>query len=494
MAEVQDRPRRSFSEWLSPLVHLSNNPISLIGVVMVTTAGILWLFLLPSLVRGGDENPYQHILTLLILPGLFFAGLVLIPLGQHLRRRREGAAGLVPEKRSLDLNSPDFRRLAAFIGLTTLVNLVIGGQLAYNGAHYMDTVKFCGTTCHTVMKPEYTAYQNSPHSRVECVKCHIGPGASYLVKSKIDGLRQVWAVTVNNYDRPIPTPVHTLRPAREVCESCHWPQKFAADRLRVIDSFSDDEQNSRTRSVLLMKLGGGIAGEAARKGVHGAHLGPGITIHYGHADEARQQIPYIEYTNSVTGRSVTYSTGVSKDKVTMRTMDCIDCHNRPSHAYELPERALNKAMDAGQVDPSLPFAKKEGLEILKKDYKTTQEATEQIPAAFETYYKTKYPDLYAKRQADVQKSAKGLLAVYSRNVFPEMNVKWGVYPNNLGHNDFPGCFRCHDESHKNVADSSVTMSQDCNLCHNLLAMDEKDPKILTDLGLSAGGTAVAGGR
>ncbi len=286
---------------------------------MVTTAGILWLFLLPSLFRGGDENPYQHIITLLILPALFFVGLALIPLGLYFRRKRERAAGAAtPLTRTLDLNSPDFRRVATFLVLTTFVNLVIGWQLAYNGAHYMDSVKFCGTTCHGVMKPEYTAYQNSPHSRVECVKCHIGPGASYLVKSKIDGLRQVWAVTVNNYPRPIPTPVHTLRPAREVCESCHWPQKFAADRLRVIDSFSDDEQNSRTRTVLLVKLGGGIVGEAARKGIHGAHLGPGITVRYGHTDEARQQIPFIEYSNSATGKSTTFSTGVNKDKVTMR--------------------------------------------------------------------------------------------------------------------------------------------------------------------------------
>jgi hypothetical protein len=176
----------------------------------------------------------------------------------------------------------------------------------------------------------------------------------------------------------------------------------------------------------------------------------------------------------------------------MRTMDCIDCHNRPSHNYELPERALNRAMDTGQVDPSLPFAKKQGLEILKRNYKTTQDAVNQIPVAFEEYYKTKYPEVYAKRQTDVQKSAKALLAVFSRNVFPEMNIKWGTYPNNLGHNDFPGCFRCHDENHKSVANPSVTMSQDCNLCHNLLAMDEKDPKILTDLGLSPGGSVAAG--
>ena len=332
MPVAQDRPRHSFREWLSPLVHLSNNPISLIGVVMVTTAGVLWLFLLPSLVRGGEENPYHHIITLLILPALFFLGLLLIPLGLRFKRKQEAASGVAKGALSLDFSSPDVRRLATFVALTSLVNVVIGGQLVYNGAHYMDSVRFCGTTCHTVMKPEYTAYQNSPHSRVECVKCHIGPGASYLVKSKLDGLRQVWAVTFNNYSRPIPTPVHTLRPAREVCESCHWPQKFAADRVRVIDSFSDDEQNSRASTVLLVKLGGGIAGEAARKGIHGAHLGPGITVRYGHADEARQQIPYVEYTNSATGRNVTYSTGVSKDKVTMRTMDCIDCHNRPSHS------------------------------------------------------------------------------------------------------------------------------------------------------------------
>ena len=347
------------------------------------------------------------------------------------------------------------------------------------------------------MKPEYTAYQNSPHSRVECVKCHIGPGASYLVKSKLDGLRQVWAVTVNSYSRPIPTPVHTLRPAREVCESCHWPQKFAADRLRVVDSFADDEQNSRTRTVLLMKLGGGIAGENSRKGIHGAHLGPGITIRYGHADQARQKIPYIEYENAATGRKLTYSTGESKDKVEMRTMDCIDCHNRPSHNYELPERALNRALDSGTVDPSLPFAKKAGHRDPEEGVQDRAGGRRTDPRGIREVL-SRQPRRRSTRSARpmCRRSGKALLDLFNRNVFPEMNVKWGSYPNNLGHTDFPGCFRCHDDGHKSVADASVTMSQDCNLCHNLLAMDEKDPKILTDLGLTpeAKAGAAGGGR
>ena len=485
----QERPRpANLRDWLSPYVYLSNNFLSLSGVVLVTTAAILWLFLLPRAVRGGDENPYLNILSVMILPAAFFAGLFLIPLGELLRVRRERRAGRLPGRfPTIDLGSPELRRLLTFVMITTVINLIIGSQLMYQSVHYMETVGFCGQTCHTVMKPEFTAYQNSPHSRVECVKCHIGPGASWAVKSKIDGLRQVWAVTWNTYSRPIPTPVHTLRPARETCETCHWPQKFASDRVRVIDKFADDEQNSRTRTVLLMKLGGGIAGEQARRGIHGAHLGPGIAIRYAPGDEARQKIPFVQYSNASTGRAITYSTGEMTPEAAgrvMRVMDCMDCHNRPSHAYELPERAIDRVMDTGAIDPSLPFAKKQGLEILKANYTTDEDAAAKIPAAFENFYRTKHPDIYTAKRAAIERGGKALLSAFERNVFPAMNVKWGSYPNNLGHNDFPGCFRCHDDSHASIADKKITMSQDCNLCHNLLAMDEANPKVLADLGLT----------
>ena len=473
-------PQRRDRGWLSPFIHLCNNWISLAGVVIVTTATIFWLFLLPTTLKGETSNPYIGILVYLTIPAPFFGGLLLIPLGMVLKRRREGRAAIYPpEFPALNWHNRELRRLVYFFGATTFLNIGIASQLTYSAVEYMDSVTFCGMTCHSVMQPEYTAYQSSPHSRVECVKCHIGPGAGWFVKSKLSGLGQVVAVTFNTYPRPIPAPVHNLRPARETCEACHWPQKYGEDRIKVVTKFADDETNSATKTVLLMKIGGGNHGV----GIHGTHLGPGVRIRYGHSDNERQNIPWVE--SEVNGKKTVYATADAKPDgagLSMRTMDCMDCHNRPSHSYDLPERGLDKSMNAGLISATLPFARKKALEILKVDYKTREEAALKIPAAFAQFYQQSYPEIWSRRQADVNSSGNQVLAVWNRNIFPAMNVTWGKYPVNIGHTDFPGCFRCHDGGHNSKENASI--SQDCNACHNLLSMDEANPKILTDLGIS----------
>jgi hypothetical protein len=299
------------------------------------------------------------------------------------------------------------------------------------------------------------------------------------VRSKLSGVGQVFAVTFHTYPTPIPTPVHNLRPARETCETCHWPQKYGEDRLRVIDKYADDATNTLTKTVLLMKIGGGNHGI----GIHGTHLGPGVHIRYGHSDEARQNIPWVEY-NKDGAKTVYAAAGAKPDGagLDIREMDCMDCHNRPSHSFELPERGLDRVMSSGEVSPALPFAKKKALEILKVSYGSREEAAAQIPAAFEAFYQQNYPDIWASRRSEVTASANGVLGVYNRNIFPAMNVTWGKYPLNIGHTDSPGCFRCHDDSHK--AQTGQAITQDCNACHNLLSMDEANPKILTDLGIT----------
>ncbi len=465
-------------ERLSPLVYLSNNWISLIGVVAVTIAGVTWLLLLPVTLRGSYLHPYIGIVVYLILPGLFIGGLLLIPLGIYFRRRRQRKQGSYPSGfPPLDFKNRELRKLAGFVGVTTMLNIVIMGQFAYSAVRYMDTVSFCGQTCHTVMNPEFTAYQGSPHARVECVNCHIGSGASWFVRSKLSGMGQVFAVMLNNYPRPIPVPVRNLRPARETCEACHWPQKFGEDRVTDIVNYANDEQNSLTHTVLLLHIGGGPYGV----GIHGKHLGEGVRVRYFASDEKRQTIPWVEYTSG--GKSTVYAASGTPqpDPSKIRVMDCMDCHNRPTHTFELPERAVNRAMSAGNISPALPFAKKESVEILKQGYSTSEDAATRIPAAFEAYYQKNYAEIYAQRQDEVRRSARGVLAVFQRNVFPEMKITWGTYLNNIGHTDSDGCFRCHDGSHSTADKQSIT--QDCDACHNLLAADEKNPKILTDLGL-----------
>jgi nitrate/TMAO reductase-like tetraheme cytochrome c subunit len=468
--------------WLVPLIYLSDNWISLIGVVLVTSCGVFWLFLLPVMLSGGPGNPYLGILTFMLLPGAFVLSLLLIPLGIILKRRAEGKSpvDLLTGRLTLDLRRIEVRRLAGFIAGTTIINIAIASQLSYGAVNYMESVQFCGATCHTVMKPEFTAYQNSSHSRVECVKCHIGPGASWFVRSKLSGIRQVFAVTFRTYSQPIPTPVRNLRPARDTCEQCHWPDRFGGDRLRVVSKFGDDEKNTQSKTVLLMHIGGGSA-----KGIHGVHVGPGITIRYA-SDEARQNIPWVSY-QSGSNAPVNYSAeGFKQEKLatmTTRVMDCMDCHNRPSHTFQVPDRAVDEAMAAGRISAALPFAKKQAIQTLKAGYQTSADAATKIPDAFESFYKQSYPDIYRQRTTEVRHAAQAVLAIYNRNVFPEMKVTWGTYPNNLGHTDFTGCFRCHDDGH--TATGGLKITQDCNACHSLLATEEQSPKILNDLGLPA---------
>ncbi len=467
-------PTSKLGAWLSPLVYLSNNWLSRLGVVAVTASGVLWLLLLPTSLRGEAAHPYLGILAFLLLPGVFFAGLALIPAGIALRRRRVREEGLYPASfPPLDFKNVELRRLLAFVGVATVANLIIGSQLSYRAVTYMDSVTFCGQTCHTVMEPEFAAYQNSPHSRVECVACHIGPGAPWFVRSKLSGVGQVFAVTFNTYPRPIPTPIRNLRPARETCEACHWPQKFGADRLRVIEEFASDEANTRAQTVLLMRIGGG----RVTRGIHGAHMAPGVTIQYGAADPARQTISWVEYRNAESGRTTLYLAADAKPdavrQIPKRLMDCMDCHNRPTHAFEVPEAAVDHAMTAGLISPALPYVKKLGVELLRGKYQSQEQAAAAIRAGLEDRY---------GRRAEATRAAQALVDIYRRNVFPTMKVDWGTYPNNIGHNNFPGCFRCHDEQHLSADGRQI--SQDCNTCHRLLAMQETAPKILSELGLA----------
>ena len=468
------------SNWLARLIHLSNNVLTYLGVILTTTGGVSWLFMLPLSMTGEAANPYLGILFFLVLPALFFAGLALMPLGIWLKargeRRRGAAEDVLP---AVSWRSLEFRRIVSVIALATFVNLIIGGHYTYAGVEYMDSVSFCGQTCHTVMKPEFSAYQESPHFRVSCTECHIGEGASWFVRSKLSGVRQVFATALNTYSRPIEQPVHNLRPARETCEECHWPQRFNPFRLRVIDKYAEDEANTHTQTVLMMKIAGG-----EMQGIHGFHLTPGVLIEY-RSDRSRQTIPWVRYT-SPAGESTEYAAAdwdpAKADDYELRVMDCIDCHNRPTHEFYLAERAMDRALAAGRIDPSLPSVKTKGLELIKAEYGSTENAVEQIPKALVEFYLTEHPDIFHAKQPAVEESARGLLAVWERNVFPEMNITWGTYVNHIGHTDYPGCYRCHDDAH--AASNGKTITQECSSCHEMLAWEESNPEILTKLGIS----------
>jgi NapC/NirT cytochrome c family, N-terminal region len=479
-------PQNTFKDWARLLYYLGQNTLSLIGVVLTTSSAITLIgFWIYDFILPGPPHPYVGILLFLILPGVFVLGLLLIPAGILLRRKKLIAAGELPEVYpEVDLKVPMVRNGLLFIAFATILNIMIFGFASYRGVTYMDTTNFCGLTCHTVMAPEYSAYQNSPHSRVECVECHIGPGAGWFVRSKLSGLRQVFAVTFKTYSRPIPSPVKYLRPARETCEQCHWPQRFSGDKLITRVNYKDDEKNTPLTTALILKIGGGT--RQGSEGIHGRHLDLGSRIHYISIDQERQVIPVVYYTDD-SGKTVEYvSSDIKATKEQLakgehRAMDCIDCHNRPTHAFELPENAVDLRMSRGLISPELPFIRKKAVELLKADYPDRDTAKAHITEGITSYYRTTYPDIYNTKRALVEQAANSTADIYLRNIFPDMKVTWGVHPNNLGHTDFPGCFRCHDGSHTSA--DGKTISNDCTACHNLLAVQEEKPKILTDLGL-----------
>lgn len=480
--------RETIRTWARPLYFLGKNAVTLAGAVLTTSSALTMIaFWFYDYFLPGPPHPYVGILIFLILPGIFVIGLLLIPLGIWLRRRSLSEKGELPAVYpAVDLSAPEVRTGLGYVAAATVMNLLIIGTASYRGVQYMDTTSFCGQTCHTVMAPEFSAYENSPHAHVECVDCHIGPGAPWFVRSKLSGLRQVFAVTFHTYSRPIPSPVKYLRPARETCEQCHWPQRFTGDKFLVNTSYKDDEKNTPQTDVLLMKVGGRTW--QGNVGIHGRHLTDYARIRYIATDTERQTIPVVYYTDDA-GKTTEYVSTDAKPtqqqlaKGENRTMDCVDCHNRPTHAFDLPENAVDKQMSIGRISPELPFIKKQAVEALKVDYPARDVAKQRIVDELNRFYLTNYPDIYQKRRTVVQQAADEVAAIYLRNVFPDMRLTWGTHPNNLGHNDSPGCFRCHDGSHTSADGKTIT--NDCSACHQFLAMAEENPKVLTDLGLNS---------
>jgi hypothetical protein len=329
------------------------------------------------------------------------------------------------------------------------------------------------------MHPKYTAYKVSAHSHVACVECHIGAGAESYFKAKVNGTKQLVEVTFNRYPKPIPSPVMNLRPAREICEGCHTPAKFVGEKLLVKSSFADDEKNTESQSVVVLHLGG-IDSLSHLTGIHGVHLGH---IEYIATDPTRTTIPYAERTFA-DGSKTAFGISSLKGAVPQgerRVMDCIDCHNRAAHTMQTAEDALNRAMAEGAISPDLPWVHKKGLELLKANYTTEAEARVKIPAQLTQFYRDEHPDVLAAHPDLVTAAGQGLVTVFTTNVFPDMKVTWGTHPNHIGHMNYPGCFRCHDGDH--VAKDGKSITQDCAACHNLLAIDEAKPKVLSDLGI-----------
>ncbi|MCP4591260.1 MAG: cytochrome C [bacterium] len=464
------------------IANYATNPVTVAGAVLTTISAIIILIFVVADSFGALPNPYLGIVGYVIMPGLFVLGLLAIPVGILVRRKRLRASDASAEEIGryprLDFNDPHLRRVVTIVLVLTAANAVILGSSSYLALHHMDGVEFCGLTCHIVMQPEYVAYQQSPHSRVDCVKCHIGPGASLFVRSKLDGMKQVWSTTFDRFDRPLKTPLRDLRPARETCEQCHWPAKHYGDKVRVFARFGTDERNTPGYTSMVLKTGGGSLDTGRHGGIHWWHIYSDNRIRYIASDLRRQEIVWVELTTSE-GETRTFtrtgSESLSAQEITdqARTLDCIDCHNRPTHHFESPPKAVDELLVNNPDFVELPYFKRFAVAAIDGEYPSNAEGRAAVGEAVLSYYRESHPDLLASRGDLISRAAAGAASVYARTTFPEMNTGWQTHANNIGHDDFPGCWRCHDDEME-TSDGKHVIPQDCENCHIFLADDVPD--------------------
>ena len=397
----------------------------------------------------------------------------MIPVGMILARRRIKRSTESEKKRLpvIDLNDPRNRNAFIIFTIVTIVVLFFSTYGSFEAFHLTESVEFCGTLCHKVMEPEHTAYQNSPHANVSCVECHVGSGASWYEKSKLSGLHQVYAVLTKTFPTPIETPLHDLRPARETCERCHWPQKLYARSLETNKYFLADSLNSEWDIMLQMKTGPEYTGLGLKEGIHW-HINPSVNIEYISDNDKRENITYVKYSNKETGEVTIYRNPDNPIEdslvaaVQPRTMDCIDCHNRPSHTYNSPPVYFDKALLTGEISTKIPFVKKISMDVLRQTFTDRDTALHSIQDQILNFYKTGHNDFYEQNGELISNAVSSVQKSFSQNTFPGMKVTYDVYPDHIGHLESEGCFRCHNDSFK--SETGRTITKDCNLCHTIV--------------------------
>jgi hypothetical protein len=439
------------------------NWLSLSGLVIMLGSVFAFLMLFIVDLMKGSANPYIGILTYLVAPAFSTLGVSLVVLGIVLKRRQERREG----RRTpivIDLSRPRDRRILGFFIVGSIVFLFISAFGSYTSYQFTESVTFCGQACHEVMEPEMVTYSHSPHAKVACVECHIGPGAEWFVRAKLSGSYQVYATALDKYPRPVPTPIKNLRPARDTCEHCHWPQRFSGDLVRNYHHFLSDEENSEYTVRLMLRVGGG---DPDQREVSGIHWHIANKVEYIATDESRLEIPWVRHTDSE-GRQTEFRVPEFTDDIAqheIRTMDCIDCHNRPAHIYKKPNDAVDRALAQGWIDRSLPGIRAKATEVLVQEYATKEEALARIAESLTAAY----PD-----QPAIRPAIEAVQRIYADNFFPTMKANWRAYPEHIGHKDWPGCVRCHDDRHVSTDGTRTISFSNCNSCHLILAQGQGD--------------------
>jgi nitrate/TMAO reductase-like tetraheme cytochrome c subunit len=442
---------------------LFRHPLTVFGALMATVSAVAFIALALALLGGMfHRNPYAGLVVFVAVPGVFVLGLLFMPLGMWLQRRRLlRDPGREADWPVLDFRRPEVRRRALLYTALTAANVIVILLAGYGSLHWMESPAFCGQVCHTPMQPQFTAWQAAAHRQVACVDCHIGEGVQGFVYAKLAGVRQLVHVATGNIPRPVPPGAEMPSGAQaETCRGCHNPARIVGDRLRVIREYADDEASTETKTVLQLHVG---VLSASGRAIH-RHADPTTRIEYVATDEGHQTIPYVRMTDA-RGTVKEFRAEDATDQLIRdghrRRMDCIDCHNTVGHPFAASaEVGVDRAIAAAQVSGKLPSVRRESVRLMKASYPSTEAAREQIGRGLRTLYAARSAP--ADQQA-LERTVTAIQGLYSRSVFPGMKVSWGSYPDNRGHTTSNGCFRCHDDSHK--ASDGSTISGDCEYCH-----------------------------
>lgn len=441
------------------LPHAISNPTSLVGAGVVTVSAALFLILLLLETFGLLGNPYLGLLIFVALPLVFLVGLILVPVGAWRTARRRAGGLERPVWPVMDLGQPRQRAVAGAVAALTFVNVVIVALAAYGGVHYMESTEFCGQVCHVTMKPQFTAHQAWAHASISCTSCHVGPGVGSSLEAKLAGTRQLFRLVSDAVPRPIPSPVASRARTSATCGECHTEGHFRGSTLREIRDYGDDEENSENVTRLLMRVG------AADREGSGSHRHLGLDIEYVAVDEQRATIPFVRVEDDRGAVREYTAEGATPEQITAgrrRRMDCLDCHSRPAHTFDFtPARGVDRAIARGSLPRDLPYLRREAVAAVTAEYQTAEAALAAIAARLQEFYAMRP----GTDGALVERAVAATQEVWSRNVFPEMGVTWGSYPNHFGHVDTPGCFRCHDDRHVTAAGARI--AQDCELCHRI---------------------------
>ncbi|MBU8934855.1 MAG: NapC/NirT family cytochrome c [candidate division Zixibacteria bacterium] len=465
-----------FARYLNFVRGVATNWWGRLGVILTTSSFLCMMVMELARLVGLVTSSYAGLVSYMLFPSLFVLGLLLIPIGWWMLKKQTGKSSkeLIETEFGKECAALSFggARLFRTISILTIVNIVFLLIVSTRMLAYMDTAEFCGKACHSVMNPEWVSYQQSPHARVACIECHVGEGAGSLIDSKLNGLWQVVSVTFDLLERPIPTPVHQLRPARETCEKCHWPDKFYGQRLKTITRYGHDSVSTQLFTTLSLKVDIGAAHE--RSGIHW-HIAQENEVRYASVNDEREKIIWTEVRQpdgSYHRYTSTDGAAVGMDASSVRKIDCVDCHNRATHIYELPDRAIDERIHKGILDRSLPFLKREALRAISANYASREAAMEGISNHVNGYYQRNYPDLARSKMTIIDSVVTVLKGIYNRNIHPSMNIEWGTYPSHIGHVGDGGCFRCHNSNM--VDEDGNAVSSDCALCHSMLSNGHED--------------------